>query len=62
MSDHNTRERDLGVPCLQYSKAETTSNSDLLLMLHVEVPDNEPRENREGEVGGDELCCNRDQD
>lgn len=42
---------------LQYSKTETTCNGDLFLPLHVEIPDNEPWQNGEGEVRGDEPCC-----
>ena len=45
--------------CLQYSKTETTGNGNLLLILHVEVPDDEPWENRKGEVGGDKPCWNK---
>ena len=41
----------------QYSKTETTGNGDLFLLLHVEIPDNEPGKNRKGEVRGDKPCC-----
>lgn len=40
----------------QYSKTETTGNGDLFLLLHVEIPDNEPGKNRKGEVCGDKPC------
>lgn len=43
-------------PGLQDSKTETTGNGDLLFALHVEIPDNEPWENRKGKVGGDKPC------
>lgn len=48
---HNTRTRWM---YSQYPKTETTGNRDLLLTLHVEVPDNEPWENGKGEVGSHE--------
>lgn len=43
-----------GFPGLQDSKTETAGNRDLLLLLHVEIPDDEPWKNRKGEVGSDE--------
>lgn len=44
-------------PDSQYSKTETTGNGDLFLLFHIEIPDNEPWENRKGEVCGDKPCC-----
>lgn len=49
---HNMREC-LG---LQNSKTETASNCDLLFVLHIEIPDNKPWENSEGEVSSDKPC------
>jgi hypothetical protein len=36
---------------LQDTKTQTASDSDLLLPLHVEFPDNEPRKNGKEKVG-----------
>jgi hypothetical protein len=41
----------------QDSKTQTTSNSDLLLSFHVEIPDNEPWKGCESEIGSDEPGC-----
>lgn len=41
---------------LQYSKTKTAGNGDLLLLLHVQIPNDKPRQDCEGEVGGDEPC------
>ena len=41
----------------QDSKTETTGNGDLLLALHVEVPDHEPRQNGKGEISSHEPGC-----
>lgn len=38
---------------LQYSKTETASNSDLLFLLHVEIPNHKPWQDCESEVGSD---------
>jgi hypothetical protein len=38
---------------LQDTETETNGDRDLLLALHVEVPDDEPGENGKGEVGND---------
>jgi hypothetical protein len=42
---------------LQDTEAKTYSHCNFLLLFHVEIPDNEPREDREGEVGGDKPRC-----
>jgi hypothetical protein len=43
----------------QYPKTEATGNSYLFLLFHIEIPNNEPWENREGEVCGDKPCCDK---
>jgi hypothetical protein len=45
------------VVVLQHPETQATGGDDLVFLLHVELPDDEARDNRQGKVDADGICC-----